>query len=140
MAELLQPSSLNSSAVSRRHRLGLLALDYHQRKISSSPHSKDLPANNFDYCMRASSCADQLASCGGKIIVDLICWTDSRHSTTVVRRSHIHCTPTTSAALRRLPFATTRRARSCALVKSHSLQRSTPSAPEAFVDEVGTAA
>jgi hypothetical protein len=46
MAELLQPSSQNSGAVSRRHRLGLLALDYHQQKIS---RYEDLHANNFDY-------------------------------------------------------------------------------------------
>jgi hypothetical protein len=50
MAELLQPSSQNSGAVSRRHRLGFLALDYHQQqKISRSLHSEDLHANNFDY-------------------------------------------------------------------------------------------
>jgi hypothetical protein len=49
MAELLQPSSQNSGSVSRRHRLGLLALDYHQQKISRSLHSEDLHANNFDY-------------------------------------------------------------------------------------------
>ncbi len=61
--------------------------------------------------VRASSCADQLSSCGGKIIVGLICWTDSRHSTAVVRRSHIYCTPRTSLRT----TATTRRARSCAL-------------------------
>jgi hypothetical protein len=53
MAELLQRSLQNSGAVSRHHRLGLLALDYHQQKIS---RYEDLHANNFDYGESKLSC------------------------------------------------------------------------------------
>jgi hypothetical protein len=81
MAELLQPSSQNSGAVSRRHRLGFLALDYHQQKISRSLHSEDLHANNFDYGESKLLCRSALE----------LRWEDHRWPDLLDRLAALHC-------------------------------------------------